>query len=190
MPIRNMGTLLENVVIVEAMRLLARRNADAGPVDVLNSFAMPPLSGWCAHKTDHGFNSAQLNTLQSGRQPEPRDSYQAMLWSCLQQPASQPGTQGPNGALLCSLLAHLMSCPVRLWLNDIPDGYYGNALPGLTGINELVQRVLGLSSAPQNVVAICGRMAEFADRPSRNRQLLAERHPRSIGVSRPDEISG
>jgi len=155
MPIRNMGTLLENIVLVETMRLLAQGNQERQPIDLLNSFAMPPLSGWCAHRTDYGFSAAQLNALLVGPQAAPADSYQAMLWSCLQQPSGEPGTLGPNGALLCSILAQHLSCPIRLWLNDIPHGHYGNALPGLAAINATVQRVLALTVAPQNVVVVC-----------------------------------
>lgn len=36
-----MGTLLENIVLVEAMRAFAQANT-ATPVDFLSSFAMPP----------------------------------------------------------------------------------------------------------------------------------------------------
>lgn len=155
MPIRNMGTLLENIVLVETMRLLAQGKRERQPIDLLNSFAMPPLSDWRAHRTDYGFSAAQLNALQTGPQPAPVDSYQAMLWSCLQQPSEQPSASGPNGALLCTILAHYLSCPMRLWLNDIPDGHYGNALPGLAAINATVQRFLALTVAPQNVVVVC-----------------------------------
>jgi hypothetical protein len=109
---------------VEAVRAFA---GTPGPIDFLNSFAMPPLSGWCAHKTDSGFSAAYLNALQAGKQPAPPDSYQGMLWSCLQQPPGQPGMLGPNGALLCTMLAHYLARPIRLWLNDIPNGHYGNA---------------------------------------------------------------
>ena len=156
MPIRNMGMLLENIVLVETMRLLAQQNQGNEPVDFLNSFAMPPLSGWCTHTTDYGFGVAQLNALQAGPQPAPADSYQGILWSCLQQPLGQPGTLGPNGALLCTMLAHQLTCPIRLWLNDIPNGHYGNALPGLGRINATVQQVLGLAAAPQSVFVVCG----------------------------------
>lgn len=155
MPIRNMGTLLENIVIVEALRSLASERSSA-PIDFLNSFAMPPLSGWCAHSTDYGFSSAQLNVLQAGQRPAPPDSYAGMLWSCLQQPPGQPGMQGPNGALLCRMLVHYLGCPLRLWLNDIPDGNYGNALPGLAAINEIAQQVLAVPTLPKCVTVVCG----------------------------------
>lgn len=155
MPIRNMGTLLENIVVVEALRACAQANL-AAPIDFLNSFAMPPLAGWYVHKTDYGFSAAHMNALQAGQQPAAQESYQGMLWSCLQQPPMQPGTQGPNGALLCSMLAHYLRRPIRLWLNDIPNGHYGNALPGLAAINKIVQQVLALALAPNGPIVVCG----------------------------------
>src|SRR5438309_480875 len=135
MPIRNMGTLLENIVLVEAMRLIHRDATPDYPIEFLNSFAMPPLSEWGAHPVASGFNAAHLTHLRTSPQPVPQDSYQGLLWSCLQQPPSNPGTRGPNGALLCALLAHHLRAPLRLWLNDIPNGHYGNALPDLAAIN-------------------------------------------------------
>jgi hypothetical protein len=91
-----------------------------------------------------------LNALRARPQPSPSNAYRAMLWFCLQQPASEPGTVGPNGALLCTILAHQLGRPLRLWLNDIPDGHCGNALPGLEAIEVTVQRVLGLDAPPDN----------------------------------------
>ena len=155
MPIRNMGTLLENIVVVEAVRAFARAKPPA-MIEFLNSFAMPPLSQWGTHATDYGFSAAQLNSLQTGPRPGPSESYQGLLWSCLQQPQGQVGTMGPNGALLCGLLAHHLQCPIRFWLNDIPHGHYGNALPGLTAINAIVQQVLALPAAPAAASVVCG----------------------------------
>ena len=116
MPIRNMGTLLENIVLVEAMRLLTHGDQPNAPIDFINSFAMPVLSNWVPHRTDYGFSAAQLDALRAGPQPSPVDSYQGMMWSCLQQPLGQPGTQVPNGALLCAMLAMHLNWPMRLWL--------------------------------------------------------------------------
>lgn len=154
MPIRNMGTLLENLVVVEALRVFACASPSA-PIDFLNSFAMPPLTEWRTHTTDYGFSAAQLNVLQAGQQPTLPESYQGMLWSCLQQPHGQSGTMGPNGALLCRILAHLLRCPIRLWLNDIPNGHYGNGLPELAAINKIVQQTLALPATPTSVTVVC-----------------------------------
>jgi len=154
MPIRNMGTLLENIVVVEAIRTFAHANPSA-PIDLLNSFAMPPLSRWCAHNTDYGFSKNQLDALQARPQPDAPDSYQGMLWSCLQQPPGQPGTLGPNGALLGRLLTHHLRCPIRFWLNDIPNGHYDNSLTELTTINAIAQQVLALPATPTGATIVC-----------------------------------
>lgn len=155
MPIRNMGTLLENVVLVEAFRLLAINQDGNNPIDFFNSFAMPPLSDWQNNAVNACFSGAQLQVLQAAGQPATNHSYQGMMWACLQQPANQPGTQGPNGALLCALLAHHMNRPIRMWLNDIPIGHYGNAIPALARISTSVQTILGLAIAPTNQVITC-----------------------------------
>ena len=44
MPIQNVGTLLENIVLLEAARVLASRTTDR--LALVNAFAMPPLSSW------------------------------------------------------------------------------------------------------------------------------------------------
>jgi len=94
MPIQNMGTLLENIVLVEAMRLLAQENQGNRPIDMLNSFAMPPLSEWRGHRTNHGFGMAQLRTLQAGPQPLPVDSYQACCGRVSSNHQSTPAHSG------------------------------------------------------------------------------------------------
>ncbi|MFC1835704.1 hypothetical protein ACFL2Q_13375 [Thermodesulfobacteriota bacterium] len=157
MPIRNTGTLLENIAPVAAMRLLNQDNHQYSPIDFLNSFAMPPLSVFMQHSTDCGFSEEDLIALQLSQQPGDVTSYESMLWSCLQQPPEQAGIQGPNGALLSAMLAHYLPCPLRLWLNDIPNGPYENAIPGLKGINGTVQQVLQLAEAPKNEVVVCDR---------------------------------
>jgi hypothetical protein len=155
MPIRNMGTLLENIVLTEAMRLVAQGNEGNSPIDFLNSFVMPPLSVWHPRTLDRGFESVHLETLRTNKQPAQINSYQGMLWACLQQPSERPGSQGPNGALLVAILAHHLGCPIRMWLNDIRYGDYGNASSRLEKINAVVQQVLGLPRAPQNTVVTC-----------------------------------
>ena len=51
MPIRNMGTLLENLVLLEAFRLLSA-SSPSSPLEFANSFAMPPLAPWIDHSHD------------------------------------------------------------------------------------------------------------------------------------------
>lgn len=153
MPIRNMGTLLENLVLLEAFRLLSA-SSPSSPLELANSFAMPPLAPWIDHSHDACFSAEQLRRLGRSEPPEPR-SYAGLLWACLQQPPKQPGTVGPNGALLCTLLAAQQGTALRLWLNDVPEGHYGNALPGLGAIAKDVRSLLGRSLPPGSEVVTC-----------------------------------
>ena len=156
MPIRNMGTLLENIVLIEAVRRFARDHMVA-PIDILNSFAMPPLSAWNENGNDYGFSETQLSELLSSQRRLTPASFQGMLRSCLQQPPQQPGTLGPNGALLCRLLTYHLQCPTRLWLNDTRNGHYGDAIPDLMEINLKAQQVLALPEPPVAETVVCNR---------------------------------
>lgn len=151
MPIRNMGTLLENIVLVESLRHLDAGAESSAPIDYVNSFAMPPLSPWTAHSADACFSQTQMTSLLMSAPPP--HSYAGLLRACLQQ--LPLGVQGPNGALLCALLSHHMQRPLRLWLNDIPAGHYGNALPALAAMNTDVQQILGLAVPPTNPILTC-----------------------------------
>src|SRR4051812_679769 len=99
MPMRNMGTLLENVVLVEALR--AMLEADQRSVaQFANAFAMPPLSEWREHALGRCFAREGHLLLAAGERPEP-GTYADLMWHCLQH----RGDAGPNGALLCAALA-------------------------------------------------------------------------------------
>jgi hypothetical protein len=54
------------------------------------------------------------------------------------------------------MLAYYLSCPMRLWLNDIQNGSYGNALPGLAAIDTITQQVLALPAIPNSAPVVCG----------------------------------
>ena len=61
MPIQNVGTLLENLVVVEAASHLLTRCADTGAtLEFVNAFAMPPLSEWRPNAQNAGFNDRVL----------------------------------------------------------------------------------------------------------------------------------
>ncbi|MGB6175518.1 MAG: hypothetical protein WBF43_04075, partial [Methylocella sp.] len=66
MPIRNVGTLLENLVVTEAgLALLRKCCHDRTPFDFVNSFAMPPCSPWRPHHHDGGFDAATLERVRT-----------------------------------------------------------------------------------------------------------------------------
>ena len=60
MPIRNTATLLENIVLVEAFRLLLELSEADRPIEFVNAFAMPPLSPWHDGNGDKGFSALHV----------------------------------------------------------------------------------------------------------------------------------
>ena len=101
MPIQNVGTLLENLVVTEATLALLPLCNEQAPFEFLNSFAMPPCTPWVPHS-------------QNDRNPAQH---------CLSR-----------GATLQSRI------PCRMWLNDIRNGHYGDAIPELNGSTRLRER--------------------------------------------------
>ena len=69
MPIRNMGTLIENIVVVSVLSTIADEGIRALASISYNSFAMPPLTKWRTHNADHGFSAAQLNAIEAASNP-------------------------------------------------------------------------------------------------------------------------
>jgi hypothetical protein len=65
MPIQNVGTLLENLVVTEAARAVVDlcRDQDT-PFEFLSAFAMPPRSRWVPHKQNPGFDDAVLDKVR------------------------------------------------------------------------------------------------------------------------------
>src|SRR6266849_3067455 len=66
MPIRNVATRLENIVLVEAARLLLGETESEQVVEFVNPFAMPPLSAWQDHERDRGFAEVHLARRDHG----------------------------------------------------------------------------------------------------------------------------
>jgi len=61
MPIQNVGTLLENLVVTEATLALLPLCNELAPFEFLNSFAMPPCTPWVPHsQNDLGPSAALL----------------------------------------------------------------------------------------------------------------------------------
>lgn len=117
MPIQNVGTLLENIVLLEAARVLASRTTDR--LALVNAFAMPPLSSWrdgAKYEYQVGFTDQVLERVVLLPAGAPT-SYSALLQRCLQHDR----TQGPSGALLVGLLTLLSKHDVVMWLNDLAD---------------------------------------------------------------------
>ncbi len=135
MPIQNVGTLLENIVVTEAaFSLLPICTDGGGPVEFLNAFAMPPFSEWRPHRQNAGFDPAVLDRVRSTDLANGIVNFAALFRACL---LSNPGS-GPSSAMLVGGAARLSGCRCRMWLNDIPDGHYGNAVPALQEIDKLI----------------------------------------------------
>jgi hypothetical protein len=144
MPIQNVGTLLENMVVTESAALLLDRIGADQRLGFATAFAMPALSEWCPHRQSVGISSEALSQIaESGGGSE----FLNVMSRCLRYRSDR----GPNGALLVSLVATLRRADLNLWANDIVDGHYGNAIPSLVGIAEVVREILPESSPSINV---------------------------------------
>jgi hypothetical protein len=90
MPRLNYGTLLENIVVVEANRLAFECLSEPEALGFATSFAMPPLTQcWCKlseEASNSSFNGGRLQML--ARQASPSGSLQAMWTLCV---ANGPG---------------------------------------------------------------------------------------------------
>ncbi len=144
MPIQNVGTLLENMVVTETAALLLDRISTDKRLGFATAFAMPALSEWCPHAQSVGISSEALSQIaESGGDSEFLDVMSRRLW--------YRSDRGPNGALLVSLVATLRRAGLDLWANDIVDGHYGNAIPSLVGIAEMVREIIPESSPSINI---------------------------------------
>ncbi len=134
MPIQNVGTLLENLMVTEAAFHLFTRCADSGEtLEFVNAFAMPPLSEWRPNAQNAGFNDVVFDKLLGGSDAAIRDAgaYPQLLRRVL----TYDRRRGPNAALLVLGAWGQQNCAApRLWLNDIRDGRYGDAVAPLTDI--------------------------------------------------------
>jgi hypothetical protein len=145
MPIQNIGTLLENIVVAEAaLALLDVREAPGAPLEFANAFAMPPRSPWVVHKKNAGFDDTVLDRVRDADDTAMHSApaYARLLRANLREER----TRGPNAAMLVAG-AWFGQRPYRMWLNDVPDGHYGNAIPHLQEISELATATYGVDGA-------------------------------------------
>ena len=68
MPIQNVGTLVENLVVTEAALALLRVCNERSPFDFVNSFAMPPSTHWVPNLRNTGFDGATLDRVRAARE--------------------------------------------------------------------------------------------------------------------------
>jgi len=141
MPIQNVGTLLENLVVTEATLALLPFCHEKAPFEFLNSFAMPPYTPWVPHSQNAGFDPVTLVRVRAAKDSElPSDiGYPELLRANL----LSNNDLGPNAALLVAGAALQSRIPCRMWLNDIRNGHYGDAIPELERIYEIARAIYG-----------------------------------------------
>jgi hypothetical protein len=150
MPILNAGTIVENIVLVEAARLVFEEPPNATvPVEFVNSFAMGPITPWRG-PGDYLLNAELV--LASVRKPGPDSSHSGLFAAC----CAPDLTKGPSGALLVGLLAQRLGAPVRFWLNDLNSApHYPNTMAGLQKFGSTVAGLAPPGLPPAGLVT-CG----------------------------------
>lgn len=152
MPIQNVGTLLENLVVTEAALTLLYRCREGAPLEFLNSFAMPPSTPWVPHSQNGGFEPATLDRVRVGKGSALLQgvSYPSLLSANLHSDSGQ----GPNGALLVAGAALQTRVPCRLWLNDVRNGHYGDAIPQLEQIEGAARAIYDMPDAKPSSLTV------------------------------------
>lgn len=142
MPRLNYGTLLENLVVLEASRLCLGRTEGEQCLAFASAFAMPPLtqtwSGgndatYCARFNETALTQLSQQAHQTGTLAEFISLCRAntpALPVCPYRPLQTDGplTGGPNGALLAAMLTAARKRRIHMWLND-DGGRYGEVHP-------------------------------------------------------------
>lgn len=178
MPRSNLGTLLENIVVLEAARLGLTTLPGQSAMSFASSFAMPPLTQTVATRKEAAryttFNNASVTELS--RHPIPGGSLKQFISLCR---ANLPGVPvcgyrtttaedtvypagGPNGALLAAMLACQLGRTIHLWLND-DGGRYGEVPPATPNSLSESPRTLAHAGALVGGTA-CGTVTHTADR--------------------------
>ena len=147
MPIQNVGTLLENLVLTETVSVLGGQLAEGECLAVATAFAMPALSAWAPHKLATGISTDALERIAGNTDSA---DFLRVMRRCL----SYRLDGGPNGALLAGLLSTLKGWRLRVWANDIREGHYGDAIPTLEALPALVSEILP-PFQPQVEVDVC-----------------------------------
>lgn len=140
MPIQNVGTLIENLVVTECAGVLMECVPSGQEFGFVTAFAMPPLTEWRSHSQAIGMSGAALQRVSASRGGT---DFVNVMRACLRHSLEH----GPNAALLVALLAALRRKGLYVWANDVEDGHYGNAIPRLERLEEVVRNILPDSDA-------------------------------------------
>ena len=128
-------------MVTEATLALLPFCHEKAPFEFLNSFAMPPYTPWVPHSQNAGFDPVTLVRVRAAKDSElPSDiGYPELLRASL----LSNNDLGPNAALLVAGAALQSRIPCRMWLNDIRNGHYGDAIPELERIYEIARAIYG-----------------------------------------------
>ena len=135
MPIQNIGTLLENMVVTEAASVMLEQLRDDQCLGFATAFAMPTLTEWRPHAQSVGMSTDALEAISCGAE---NTDFLRTMSRCLAYRLDR----GPNAALLASVLSTLRNSRLRIWANDITNGHYGNAISSLERIETLVSDIM------------------------------------------------
>lgn len=154
MPFQNTGTLLENIVLLEAARGLFAQTT--GVVEWASAFSMPPLTVWRrAEKYASASPLFTIERLNAVAETAPSDptSYETLLHYCLQHDR----TKGPNGSLLIGLLAQQLDRSLRAWVEDVPmpASHYGPVQAPLESLGTYVAALGSASNSPYETIDVC-----------------------------------
>lgn len=158
MPFQNTGTLLENIVVLEAARQLLEQTT--GPIDWASAFSMPPLTVWRRAeryaREDSSFSIQELNRLASNPPPRAPNGYAAFLHRCLQHSR----VNGPNATLLVGLLAQQKERSLRAWVEDVPvpTSHYGPTQAPLDALGTYVSVIGYKAHSPFDRLSVCSQM--------------------------------
>lgn len=139
MPRRNLGTLLENVVLTETVRLLTEKQP-SGTVEFINSFVMPPLANWGKKENDNSLSPRVLETMSY--QLKYTSAYAKLMRLIYDTEAAK----GPSGALLAAMSLKQSGLQGRFWLNDLAEDNdnlrYKGETDGLAAVETVASRIL------------------------------------------------
>ena len=98
---------------------------------------MPPCTPWCPHLHDRGFDADTLRRVCTATDSALLQGYAGLLRANLRS----NDERGPNAALLVAGAALQTGAPCRMWLNDIRNGHYGDAIPQLKKIEATARAI-------------------------------------------------
>ena len=107
MPIQNIGTLIENLVVTESAGALMDDDDASDTLGFATAFAMPSLSEWRPHAQSVGMSDRALKQIRESRGDT---DFLAAMSACLHQFPDR----GPNGALLVAVLAAIRNRRLRV----------------------------------------------------------------------------